>query len=1102
MRSTSRSAPRRQRAPRAVLVLVLCWGVAGACLCPLPARAQVEVENEGRIEAPAAAQRRIIKAVRVTGKILPADGAQGLARFLDIRPGAAWDDQLQSRVLRDLEALGYRADADLDEAGRLTLTVSAVRVVRRIFVSGNWPLFEFEILQNLTWRPGYRLPVEDLLADDIRKQEAAVRSYLHRSGYYDATARITLEWNPERPQSVDVMVRVSLGAGFWRLRYQIGEVKASGFHLLSERQVRGFFEHCCLWLGRTSDTRINEDFKRLVEHYQKRRYAGARLVEREILPDRRRKRVDVRVTIEERKRVEILFTGRKSLSEKELLQAVTIYRDSYYGPSELDESARNIFRLYQQNGFFEAKVGWRWRRRDADPVVVEFLIEEGPRLKVRQVGFARFPGGALSFKEEELRDKVQTRPYPRLGLIGIGEGGYASVVQLEQDVARLQTFYQRQGFPKVRVYPEVARKEEALESAALLGLETALGGGAEDGGLFVLFRIDEGPRETVREVRLRFVGGEVGGGPRCRRRETTRPHLTGEEQARRVLRLRPGQPFSREEVAADMLRLERFYQSVGHPYGKVKETQLDWDPGKTQATLTYVIDEGPEVCFGPILIRGNFVTRESLIRRDLHFQPGDLYDENLLLSAKQNLEQRQIFSYVRVTANPGQTAQYEREARELGWRLMRNPVPVLVEVGERYDNSGEAQLYIGMSTDNLVGYGVPVFGLMSYTWRNIRGTGIEGEIKGELGTRVQSLVARLAEPRLGGKPLRLDLRGFWRNELTASLGPVSSFGGNIELTHLVSRVDEEGRRLPPTLRLFTRLDFAISQILVPLYRTEGTSDSTLGLIGDQTRALKLSVGVVWDRRVGLDAPARAATGQVVRIDPLMPVKGFLLSAQLTGALCCSFPFSADGSFLAVAAQAMGLRPFGPVLQVEDGWAFGMRRFNFKANLRFNWGIPLQPGRPALPVVERFYAGGDTSVRGYYTDRLKVEEIRSPIGVVSGEPAYRVVPQGGNIRLLSSLEWEFAITQTRFGPWMGGLFLDTGAVFDSWAGLRWNDVRFGVGVTLLRLLTSFGPLSLEYAYPLTLPGQESLPQNEIWKAESWFYHFPGRVHFNWGIPLSL
>ena len=60
----------------------------------------------------------------------------------------------------------------------------------------------------------------------------------------------------------------------------------------------------------------------------------------------------------------------------------------------------------------------------------------------------------------------------------------------------------------------------------------------------------------------------------------------------------------------------------------------------------------------------------------------------------------------------------------------------------------------------------------------------------------------------------------------------------------------------------------------------------------------------------------------------------------------------------------------------------------------------------------------------------------------------------------------------------------------------------IGVTLVRLLTQFGPLSLEYAYPLTLPGQETPLQTERWRSDSWLLHFPGRIHFNWGIPISL
>jgi outer membrane protein insertion porin family len=1059
------------------LLLLLCAGAAAAQPAPATAPATATATATASAEEPPAPPR-VVRRVQLTGTLLPADSPRRVLSFLDIRPGSPWDEQLQSRILRDTEALGYRADADLDDKGGLVLKLSAVRTVRRVFVTGNWPLFEFEILQNLTWRPGYRVPENEFLVADLRKQEQDVAEYLHKNGYYDASARITLEWAPAQPHLVDLRVRVHLNAGLWRLRYDVGTISARGVHLLSEKELRSVFDHCCLWFGRTSTQKINDDFKRLIERYQGKGYPGARVLDREVRPDRRRRAVDISLTVDERKQVKIAFPGRRRLPERDLMGAVTLFRDNYYSANEMDESARNLFRLYQQNGYFEARVSWRWKRRDTSPIEVEFVIEEGPLCKVREVGFVGARARPLSFPEPKLQEVVQTKRYPRLGLIGLGEGGFVTAVQLEQDVGRLEQFYHREGYPAAHVYAEVARSPEALDAAPLLGLQSATGEDDEGHDLFVRFRIDEGPREMVAQVAVELAPG---------------PQPIDAQTARRTLRLGDGMPYTDLDLLADKERLERLYRSAGHPYKKI-EPHFEWDTAHLRVRLTWRIEPGPLVRFGPILIRGNVVTRDYVIRRDLPFREGDPYSENKLLEARQNLEQRQLFTYVKVTSNPGENAQYLREAREQGWQLQRNPVPVLVEVGERYDSYGETVLYAGASTDNVV------FGSAGYAWRNLLGTGAEVEFRGELGVRIQSLSARIADPRLAGQLWRLDVRGFWRNELTYSLGPVTSYGANAEVRRFVARTDNEGRRLPPSLYFFTRLDFTISQLLVPLGRSESAGD--FAQVGDQTQAFKLAVGVMWDRRVGFEAPALRKRDQPVPTNPLMPVSGFLLSAQATIALCCAFaPFTAEGSFLTLTGQAMGLRPFGPELPVQDGWPFGMRRFNFKANLRVNYGIPF--ARTALPIVERFYAGGDTTVRGYYADQLKVEAIRSPLGPLGGEPAYRVVPQGGNIRLLSTIEWEFAITPKILGwPLVGAIFLDTGAIFNSWGALGWNDVRFSVGVTLVRLLTQFGPLSLEYAYPLTLPGQEEPLQVERWRSDSWLLHFPGRIHFNWGIPISL
>lgn len=1057
-------------------VLVLC-GVLVGCVGSAWAIPQPESGELSAPSTPPSAQ--LVSSVRIGGTLLGGDSPEKIVRFLDMRLPGPFDDELRTRVRRDLDVLGYHASYSLGPDATLLITLRPMRVVRRLYVTGNWPIFEWEILSFVTWRAGYRLPEGEALVADIQRQERELVSFLHRTGYYDATARFVLDWAPENPEQVSVRIQINLNVGFWRLRYRIGDIRSEGIHLLSPPELNGFFDHCCLWFGRTSTERIAEDIKRLVDHYQSKGYAGVRVSKREIRPNRKDRVVDLDLAVEERKRVELYFLGRKELSQSDLRSAVTIFRDNYYSANELDESARNIHRLYQQRGFFEARVKWRWKNRSGDPVEVEFLIHEGPQLKVRDIEFASGPSGKpLSYSASKLEEQIRTRRYPRLGVLGIGQGGFASAVALQQDVDHIEEFYRREGYPKAQVSVKMARSREAVASFALLGLQTAQDDPGESGDLYLRFEIDEGQKELVDAVSVEFVGA----------------HRVTEQQLVRGLQLRPGKPYTPEAVVSDKVRLLEQLAELGHPYAAIDPTQSRWNEDHTKVTLRWLITENEPVRFGPILIRGNFVTRESIIRRDLLFKEGDLFDRNKLLEGEQNLIARQIFASVRVVPNPGETEEYRAEAREKNWQLRRNPVPVLIEVTERYDNSGELGIYAGVSTDN------PIYSSANYVWRNLLGTGTEVELRGELGSRVQSLLARVAAPRLWNPFVRLDVRGFWRNENTYSIGQVTSYGANAELTRFFARADEQGRRLPPTLRVFGRLEFNISQILVPLYRGEGSTD--VNLDGDRSQSLKFSMGIVWDRRVGFEAPALLLRNLPVPTNPLMPVSGFLLSTQVTAALCCSVsPFNVGGSFIALSGQAVWLRPFGPALRTEDGWPFGMKRFNWKMNLRVNYGFPIN--RPALPVVERYYAGGDSSTRGYDADALRAEEVRAPIGPVPDLAAYRIVPVGGNARILSQLEWEFAITPKIGGwPWVGALFLDTGAVFDGFQRMSWNDVRFSVGISLLRLLTQFGALSLDYAYPLVMPGQLPLVQSERWKREPWYLHFPGRIHFNWGMPISL
>lgn len=1077
------------------LLVVLCvaqtvWAQPTLPVPPTPSAASVQPQPPQNLRLPPPPGDEHIPppvrmdALSIEGKLAPGDRLDRLRAFLDLRPPMSWDEATQARVARDLDALGYRASYDLrpiasSEGRTLVIRLTPQRVVRRIYISGDWPIFDWEVQSYLTWRAGYRLPDEDALAQELVKQEVDLVTFFRKKGYYDAAVHIRLDWLPDLPEQVDVRVQIQLNVGFFRLKYRIGEIRTTGATFLTQPQIASVFEHCCLWWGRTSDERISDDIKLLVNQYKAAGFIGVH-VKRSIRPNWIFRRVDLDLEIEERRRILLYFRGRTRISESDLRGAVTIFRDNYASANELDESARNIFRLYQQRGFFEARVDWRWRDRTGDPMKVEFQVHEGPQFKVQAIEFQPSdPQQPLTFSSAKLAEQITTRRYPRLGVLGLGQGGYASAIQLEQDIRRIEDFYRRQGHPQAHVAVEVARGITALDHLPLLGLDTARDAAGKSANLVIRFRVEEGRREVVDGVEITFVG----------------PHSQTADQIRKVLSLSAGKPYTTEAAAQDRQNLARLFSTVGRTFVEADAAQSTWNADHTRITIRWTINEGELVRFGPVLIRGNFVTRESVILSDLPFKTGDPFDSQKLLEAQQYLISRQIFSSVRVTANPGRTDEYEYEANRRGWSLARNPVPILIEVTERYDNVGELALYAGLSTDN------PVYGQASYIWRNVFGTGLEVELRGELGIRAQSIVVRLAKPRLFTRYTRLDVSGFWRNENRISVGLVNFYGANAEISHVfLASADEQGRLIQPPLRLFGRLEFNFNQRQVPLDRTEGTT--SLQSDGDRTQSLKFSVGVVWERREGLEAPGLRARGRPVPLNPIMPISGYYLSAQLTGSLCCSFgPFSADGSFVALTTQAMFLRPFGPELAPEDGWQYaGLRRFNIKFNLRVNYGIPLY--RPTLPIVEFFFAGGDTTTRGYDLDSLRSEVDRTAVPGLPGTPAYRVVPQGGNIRILSQLEWEFAISSYLTFPWVGALFVDMGAVFDDWRRTNWNDFRFSVGVSFLRLLTPFGPISLDYAYPLVLPGQEALLQSERWKQEPWYSHFPGRIHFTWGLPLAF
>jgi outer membrane protein assembly complex protein YaeT len=985
----------------------------------------------------------IISAVEVEGESKEETGR--LARILGLEPGKRWDEAAKKRVADDLsQHLGYRLlSVDLDGT-RLRLRVERIKIVRFVDIRGNWPYyFEDEIRARLRVRSGSELPTDGERPAFLREEAEKLRSFLERDGFFGTT--VTIEDKPHsRPDWIDLTVRIALGK--W---YPLGQAVAIGPSAITNAELTSAFDHCCLWGGRFSLARLREDARKAEEKLRARGYPAARVTaefdpERDI--DQRRHRVILPVKVTERRKVDVQFIGNRAIPDKELEEQLTLFADGAYDDIELTQSARALQKYYQQRGFFEARVTWERRRQGPTLDQVSFLVVEGPELRVRSVEVVNENGKAARFSAEELKEQagLATRAFPRLGLIGLGDGGYVTTLQLQQDADRIAEFYRLHGFATVKVRAEVARDPSSFGALGAIGAEAA---GSVEGqrDLYVRFYVDEGPQQVVGSIDVKFIG----------------PHDKSESDIRAVLQLKPGAPVSPQALDADQRRVQALYRNTAHAYFRVG---FEGKLAKDQVQVSISVEEGPAVKFGDIIIRGNFKTRARVILADLPWKPGDPFSIEKLEAGERSLQTHLIFSSARVLA---MTAASDDRT----W--FRDPVPVIVRVEERYmELAGRINgALLGIATDRLPNY---VYVALGWRWDNVLGFGSQLELRGDFGFSTQSygFSARYSDPRVFGPRWSFDLSLYTRAEVTYRFGATTTYGASVGLSTIIT----------PRLRAYVRYDDYLVTLPVPLFRSNGPLDQSA--VTDNSHIAKFTLGLIWDRRVGEDGLP----------SPLAPTKGWLLQAAMSYA----FPPSADNGFInlfssnpgtqfvMLSGQAMGIAPF----------KLGRGKFTFIANLRVDNGFPI--GSPALPLVERLFGGGDTATRGYDTDFLRNEVITASAGPLPNGVAFRVVPQGGNLRILSTMEVQFPIAKSflGLGAWAGAIFWDLGAIANGFDSLRGEDFKNSIGISLLRVLTGVGPLSLEYAYPLN----QGLAE-ERWKTSPWYSHYPGRIHFTWGIPLS-
>jgi outer membrane protein insertion porin family len=467
--------------------------------------------------------------------------------------------------------------------------------------------------------------------------------------------------------------------------------------------------------------------------------AGERLDERRLKDDFRRlwdtgflddMRVDVLdgergknivFTVKERKRIQIVdYRGSKALTtsnieDKLKEKEAAIRLDSFYDPAKARRVEAIIREMLTEKGRPFATV-----KHDAKAVggagqQVSFIIDDGPKAKVREIEFA----GNSVFDDGKLRGAVKSiKPagFWNLSWLG-GKSTYTEAKWTEPekgDRARLQEFYLNRGYVTATVgEPKLTYtdgKSGFLKKKPVKWVKVEI-------------PVTEGDQYRVGEIK--FEGMKI----------------LRDEYVRALLKMQPGEVYEEKQFKKAYEKLRDAYGSLGYFQWTVL-TDRKPDPVRKVVDVTVKMDEDKQYFVSRIRFTGNDTTRDKVIRREVYLNEGDVFNTEALKLSIKRINQ---LGYFKPMEQPPQI-----QPSQAG----ENKLDLVFKVEEQNRN----QFTFGGGVSGLEG----TFVNASFSTANFLGAGETFQISAQSGRRTKNYQISVTEPYLFDRPITAGIDVFDR----------------------------------------------------------------------------------------------------------------------------------------------------------------------------------------------------------------------------------------------------------------------------------------------------------------------------------------------------
>jgi translocation and assembly module TamA len=118
------------------------------------------------------------------------------------------------------------------------------------------------------------------------------------------------------------------------------------------------------------------------------------------------------------------------------------------------------------------------------------------------------------------------------------------------------------------------------------------------------------------------------------------------------LPLKPGDPARTAPVVATETALVAAFGDGGHPFAKVDNRKVEIDRGTQTMDVTYTVDPGPIMRFGPVAIAGLERLNPAYVEGRVRWQAGAIYDASKVEETRRALIETGLFSTAQITPTP------------------------------------------------------------------------------------------------------------------------------------------------------------------------------------------------------------------------------------------------------------------------------------------------------------------------------------------------------------------------------------------------------------------------------------------------------------------